>query len=196
MLLLAPWHAAIAQPPAILVYGDSLSANFGIQQDAGWVHLMQQRLRGKGYGYRLINASISGETTSGGLTRLSNTLDQFTPQIILIELGANDGLRGLPVKMMHDNLARMIDISRQRGIKVVLIAMQLPPNYGPAYTEAFSKVYGQLSERFQLPIPAFLLDGLEEAHGMFQSDGLHPTAQAQSQILNNVWPTLMPLLEK
>lgn len=184
-----------ASPPVILIYGDSLSAGFGIEQDAGWVDLLQQRLREKAYPHHVVNASISGETTQGGLTRFNTTLDQFKPQVVVIELGANDGLRGLPVMAMRVNLARMIEAAQKRGAKVLLIAMKLPPNYGPAYTEAFSKTFNDLSHRFKLPKAPFLLDSLAGDRNHFQADSLHPTAEAQARILDNVWPVLAPLLK-
>ncbi|MBI3772645.1 MAG: arylesterase [Gammaproteobacteria bacterium] len=183
-----------ALPPVILVYGDSLSAGFGIEQNAGWVSLLQQRLREKGYGHQVVNASISGETTSGGLARFNNTLDQFKPKIVLIELGANDGLRGLPIDAMHDNLAKMIEISQKRGTKILLIAMKLPPNYGTTYTESFANTFYDLTKHYKLPKAPFLLNGLSTPDH-FQADGLHPTAQAQSIILDNIWPSLKPLLK-
>jgi acyl-CoA thioesterase-1 len=186
---------ASASPPVILVYGDSLSAGYGIEQDAGWVDLLQQRLHEKGYPHQIVNASISGETTSGGLARLNSTFDQFNPKIVLIELGANDGLRGLPIMSMRDNLGQMIKTAQRHGAKVLLIAMKLPPNYGAAYTETFSKTFNDLTHRFKLPKAPFLLDGLAADSDNFQSDGLHPTAQAQGKILDNIWPTLKPLLK-
>ena len=181
-------------PPTILIMGDSLSAAYGIDQNTSWVALLQQRLKEEGYPHQVINASISGETTSGGAARVEQELNIHRPDILLIALGANDGLRGLPLKDMRDNLGTMIETSKIHNARAVLIGMQLPPNYGPAYTEAFYDSYFKVAQRYNVVHIPFLLDGVGQQKSLFQSDGLHPTAQAQPIILDNVWPQLLKLL--
>ena len=181
--------------PAILVYGDSLSAAYGIAREQGWVSLLQQRLQGQGYPYQVVNASVSGETTQGGLTRMPATLRQQQPAIVLIELGANDGLRGLPVAEMQRNLSAMIEASQKIKAKVMLIGIQIPLNYGPRYTREFSETFPLLAKRYRLPLLPFLLDGVAGKPELTQDDGLHPTAAAQRRLLDNVWNVLEPLLE-
>ncbi len=175
----------------ILVMGDSLSAAYGIAQQSGWVNLLQQQLPQQ----RVINASISGETTAGGAARLPTLLQQHQPDIVIIELGANDGLRGLPIKEMQKNLAQMIQQSQAIKAQVLLVGLRLPPNYGPAYTRAFAESYHELSRRYQTGLLPFLFAGLEDSSRHFQADNLHPTAAAQPILLNNVWQQLKPLLD-
>lgn len=188
-------HANAANP-TILVYGDSLSAAYGLKKSQGWVALLQKKLDAQHYQYTTINASISGETTSGGLSRLSNTLAKTKPNIIIIELGANDGLRGLPVKEMKANLDAIIKQSKKINAKVLLIGMKIPPNYGPQYTEAFSQTYQQLSLQHQVALVPFMLDNIAAKPTLIQDDGLHPNALAQSMLLDNIWPTLQQLLSR
>ncbi|HEV2321647.1 MAG TPA: arylesterase [Gammaproteobacteria bacterium] len=188
----APAFAA----PVILVWGDSLSAAYGLETSQGWVALLDARLRSQGYDYTVVNGSVSGETTAGGLTRLPGALQDHKPAIVLLELGANDGLQGLPVKLMQDNLGRMVALSRKAGAKVVLLGIFMPPNYGPAYTRAFSRAYVNLARRYQLPFLPFLLDGLAQRRELLQADGKHPTAEGEPRVLDNVWPKLVPLLKK
>jgi len=178
----------------ILVVGDSLSAAYGIRRDAGWVSLLQQRLRRQGYPHRVINASISGDTTAGGLARLPAALAQFKPNIILIELGANDGLRGLDFHQTRSNLAQMIRLSRAAGCRVLLLGMMLPPNFGKAYTERFMQLYKELAESEGVPLIPFFLEGVADRAEWMQPDGLHPNALGQPRMLANVWPLLQPLL--
>ncbi|HSN16950.1 MAG TPA: arylesterase [Gammaproteobacteria bacterium] len=199
LLWLAPvlgWTAPAPQPHVILVMGDSLSAAYNIDPAQGWVNLLQQRLESSGYDYTVVNASISGETTSGGLTRLPGALKEHGPGIVIIELGANDGLRGLPLKVLHDDLTGMILASERAGAKVLLVGMLLPPNYGGAYTQSFAQTYKDLARRYKLPFVPFLLRGIAENRDMMQADGLHPVAGAEPRVLENVWPYLEPLLHK
>ena len=189
LLLAAPVHAA--ERPVLLVMGDSLSAAYGIERQAGWVSLLATRLAGEA---RVVNASISGETTRGGATRLPELLRQHTPAIVLLELGGNDGLRGLPPGQMRANLAAMIEASRAAGAEVLLLGIDIPPNYGRAYRDAFTAVYTRLAEAYELPLVPFLLEGVALEEELMQADGIHPTAAAQPRILENVWPALAPLL--
>lgn len=190
LILLALSNTATAA--TILVLGDSLSAAFGIPQQQGWVALLQQRLGPK---HMVINASISGETTSGGAARLKQLLQRHQPQIVIIELGANDGLRGLSAKEMRANLEEMIRQSKSSSARVLLIGIRLPPNYGPVYTRAFEQSYSELAERHRTALLPFLFAGLEDSPRHFQADNLHPTAAAQPILLDNVWRALEPLLK-
>ena len=183
-----------AQPPVILVYGDSLSAGLGVPNGQSWVDLLATRLKQLGYDYRVVNASISGETSHGGLARIEATLERYHPAVMLLGLGGNDGLRALPTKTMQQNLAGIIDSARRQRVKVLLLGIRIPPNYGPVYTEAFHQVYADLARQYQLPWLPFLLQGVATREGMMQADGLHPGAAAQPAILDNVWPLLKPLL--
>ena len=183
-----------AETPVVLVLGDSLSAAYGIPVDQGWVSLLQRRLAERGFPHRVVNASISGDTSSGGLNRLPAALTREHPALVILEVGANDGLRGLPIPMMTANLARLIDLAQQAGAKVALAEMRIPPNYGPLYTQRFQAAFGELAQRYHLPLIPFLLDGVAGNPALIQDDGLHPRAEAQPRILDNVWPTLAPLL--
>lgn len=191
-------HAALAETtskPVILVFGDSLSAAYGIPKEKGWVNLLAQRIKDKQLPYEVANASVSGETTAGGLSRLPAVLQQFKPSIVVIELGANDGLRGLPLDAMKHNLEKMIQASKQINAQVVLLGMFIPPNYGPKYTNGFKAVYLDLSEKYKTPFVPFFLDGVSGHADLVIEDGLHPNVNAQSKLLENVWPTLKPLLK-
>jgi len=190
-----PGLAAGAATPTILVLGDSLSAAYGIPAEQGWVNLLQRRLAENGFPHRVVNASISGDTTSGGLSRLPAALAREHPALVVLELGANDGLRGQSLDAMADNLARMIELSQQAGARVALAEMRIPPNYGPAYTQKFQWVFGDLAARHDIVLIPFLLDGVAGDRTLIQDDGLHPSAEAQPQILDNVWPALEPLLK-
>lgn len=178
--------------PVLLIMGDSLSAAYGMEHQTGWVSLLQARLDGKA---RVVNASISGETSSGAAARLPDLLGQHEPDIVVLELGGNDGLRGLPPRQFEANMAEMIEASQAAGADVLLLGIDIPPNYGRAYRDAFTAVYTRLAEEFALPLVPFLLDGVALEEELMQSDGIHPTAAAQPRILENVWPQLAPLLE-
>ncbi|WP_372613042.1 arylesterase [Halomonas sp.] len=179
--------------PVLLVMGDSLSAAYGIEQQDGWVSLLETRLDGKA---RVINASISGETSSGGASRLPDLLGQHEPDIVLLELGGNDGLRGLPPRQLEANMAGMIEASQAADAEVLLLGIDIPPNYGQAYRDAFTGVYYRLAKEFEVPLVPFLLEGIALDDNLMQNDGIHPTAAAQPRILDTVWPELAPLLEQ
>ncbi|WP_165493874.1 arylesterase [Azotobacter chroococcum] len=178
----------------VLVVGDSISAALGVETSQGWVALLERRLVDQGLMHRVVNASISGDTSAGGLARLPTLLATHRPELVIIELGGNDGLRGQPPQQLQQNLAAMIDSSHSSGAQVVLLGMQLPPNYGPRYNQAFSRVYATLAEEKQVLLVPFFLDGVGGVPGMMQADGIHPTAKAQPKMLDNLWPTLEPLL--
>lgn len=178
----------------ILVLGDSLSAAYGLRADEGWVALLQKRLRTQGYGYRVVNASISGETTAGGLQRLPRALELHKPDIVILELGGNDGLRGLPLTGTADNLRKMVELAKRADAEVLLLGMRIPPNYGPRYTEQFERTFRELAKREQLPLVPFFLDRVALREDLMQPDGIHPTAGAQPLLLDNLWPALRPLL--
>ena len=188
--------AATGNPPVILVVGDSLSSGYGVKVDATWVALLEKKLAGQGYVYQVVNASVSGETTGGGRARLARALQLHQPAIVLLELGGNDGLRGLPVRQMRDNLEAMIAQVRAANAQPVLLGMRMPPNYGPAYTESFHAAFGELAKKHSLPLVPFFLEGVAFNTKLMQPDGLHPNKEAQPILLDNVWPTLQPLLEK
>jgi len=191
VLCFAAGHAVNARAATLLVVGDSLSAAHGIERDAGWVNLLRQRL---GSQHQVINASISGDTTSSGAARLPALLKRHAPDIVLLELGGNDGLRGLSPQQMKLNLSDMIEKSQAAGARVLLLGIEIPPNYGAAYTDAFRGVFRQLSEEYAIPLVPFILDGVALQDAMMQDDGIHPTAEAQPIILDNVWPELKNLL--
>lgn len=179
----------------ILVFGDSLSSAYGIARSRGWVALLEERLKREGREYSVVNASISGETTGGGLARLTPLLEKHKPQIVVLELGGNDGLRGLVVNDMAKNLAAMIERSQKAGARVLLVGMKLPPNYGPDYTQAFESMFSDLAKRYKTALVPFLLEGFAETPELFQPDRIHPTEQAQSLMLERVWQALRPLLK-
>lgn len=180
-----------ARAETILVMGDSLSAAYGIDPAAGWVNLLKQRLDDE---HEVINASISGETTSGGAARLPDILGKQNPDIVLLELGGNDGLRGLSPQQMQVNLAKMIERSEEIDAQVLLLGIEVPPNYGSSYASAFRGVFSQLAEEYDVPLVPFLLEGIDLSR-MIQDDGIHPTAEAQPIILDNVWDKLAPMLD-
>lgn len=192
-------HAAAALgtvPGTILVLGDSLSAGYGVKVDATWVALLQRRLAAQGYGYRVVNASSSGETTGGARARLPRALELHKPAIVVLELGGNDGLRGLPIKQVRGNFEYMIEQSRNAGAQVVLVGMRMPPNYGAQYADSFHALYGELAQKYQLPLVDFFLDGVALDDNLMQDDGIHPTAAAQPKLLDNLWPALAKVLKK
>ena len=183
-----------AKADTLLVYGDSLSAAYGMEQSQGWVNLLSQRLALEHPHYEVINASVSGETTGGGVTRLPKTLQIHQPDIIIIELGGNDGLRGYPIYKIRDNLRKMINSSADFEAKILLVGMVLPPNYGRRYTSAFEGAYSDLASEFDIPFVPFLLDGVTTERDLIQRDGIHPTPEAQPKLVEDIWPTLLPLL--
>lgn len=181
----------------ILVMGDSLSAAYGVDTETAWVNLLRQRLDEKNTGdWQVVNASISGETTDGGARRLPDLLDRHQPDIVILELGGNDGLRGFQPTVIRDNLSAMIETSQEAGARVLLVGMQIPPNYGPRYTRLFADMYPELSDRYDTALVPFFLKRIYNQDGLMQGDGIHPTGEAQPQLLENVWPHLRPLLEQ
>jgi len=178
----------------VLIVGDSISAAFGLDTRQGWVALLEKRLKDQGFNDRVVNASVSGDTRAGGQARLPALLAEHKPEVVILELGGNDGLRGQPPRQLQQNLASMIDSSQAQGAKVLLLGMQLPPNYGVRYTQAFSQVYSQLASEKKVALVPFFLDGVGGHPELMQADGLHPAAAAQGKLLENVWPTLKPLL--
>jgi acyl-CoA thioesterase-1 len=195
-MLIAVHDASAASDRSILVLGDSLSAAYGIKPAQGWVALLQKRLQDQGYGQRVVNASVSGETSSGGLQRLPRALQLHKPGIVIIELGSNDGLRGLPLSVTRDNLAKMVAASKKAGADVLLVGMQMPPNYGARYTAEFAALFRELATRNGLALVPFLLESVALNDKLMQADGLHPNVNGQPIILDNVWPHLEPLLKK
>ncbi|TXG87011.1 MAG: arylesterase [Rhodocyclaceae bacterium] len=196
LILLASlsFTATAAAAGTLLVFGDSLSAGYGIRQEAAWPSLLQKRLAEKRVDYSVVNASISGETTAGGRSRIAEAIGRQRPSIVIIALGANDGLRGLPVPAMKENLTAMIRAARTAKARVVLVGMRLPPNYGP-YADEFHKAYAELARSEKVALVPFLLDGIADQPRLFQSDTIHPTAEAQPKLLDNVWVALAPLLK-
>lgn len=187
-------QATPASQPTVLVLGDSISAAWGIDSEQGWVALLRQRLAGEYPGYRVVNASVSGDTTRTGLNRLGGALKQYRPSVVIVELGGNDGLRGLPFSEIERNLAGIIELSQHSGAKVLLTAIRLPPNYGPAYNARLDKLFRRLADKWDVSLVPRLLDRVDDQPGLMQSDGIHPTAEAQLRILDNIWPRLQPLL--
>lgn len=178
----------------LLVVGDSISAAFGMDTRQGWVALLEKRLDEQGFDHQVVNASISGDTSAGGAARLPALLAEHQPELVIIELGGNDGLRGQPPAQLQQNLAAMVQASQQKGAKVLILGMQLPPNYGVRYTSAFAEVFPKVANEFDVPLVPFVLEGIGGVPALMQADGIHPTAEAQPVLLENVWPTLKPLL--
>jgi acyl-CoA thioesterase-1 len=193
LLLSSTLHAATA--PVVLVLGDSLSAGYGLDVKQGWVHLLEQRLKSQGLPHTVVNASVSGETTAGGLARLPALLERHRPKLVLVELGGNDGLRALPIKAMRGNLERIVEISNRAGATAVLFEMRIPENYGPAYGEAFTRTFSEVAAAARVPLVPFLLADFATDATAFQDDGIHPSAAAQPRILDTIWPSLLPLLK-
>jgi acyl-CoA thioesterase-1 len=189
----APWPLHAAEK--ILVIGDSLSAAYGIEQQRGWVALLQQRLQQQAFSYQVVNASISGDTTRGGLSRLQTALQRERPQLLIIALGGNDGLRGFSPEQTRSNLRDMIKLGREAGARVLLLGVKLPANYGRAYTEKFHRIYLELASEYDVALVPFFLEGVAETRALMQPDGIHPAAEAQPRILDNVWTGLAPLLQ-
>jgi acyl-CoA thioesterase-1 len=188
--------SAYSAPKTVLVVGDSLSAEYGLARGTGWVALLEQRLQARKIDAHVVNASISGETTSGGRTRLPALLRQHRPDVVVLELGANDGLRGLPVAAAEDNLRTMIRLALENKAKVLLVGMRMPPNYGRAYTERFAGMYKDLAGTYKVPLVPFMLDGVAQDPANFQADRMHPLATAHPTILNNIWPQFAPLVKR
>jgi len=186
--------AQSATAGTVLIVGDSISAGFGLDTRYGWASLLQTRLRQEGYDDKVVNASISGDTSAGGQARLPALLAAQKPAVVVLELGGNDGLRGQPPAQLRQNLASMVDQSRQAGAKVLLLGMQLPPNYGVRYTTAFAKVYEELAKDKQVALVPFFLEGVGGVPELMQADGIHPAQGAQQRLLENAWPVLKPLL--
>ena len=180
---------------SILIYGDSLSAAYGLSQDAGWPSLLKARLKQEGLDYTVTNVSISGETSSGGAARIAEALRAHKPGVVIVVLGANDGLRGLPPQQMRANLAKIVRESQRAKARVLLVGMRMPPNYGESYTRQFAQVYAGLAREHKVAVVPALLQGIEQRREMFLSDNIHPTSEAQPILLDNVWTALAPLLK-
>lgn len=195
-LVLAVGARSAEAPPAhkILVLGDSLSSAYNIPRASGWVALLESRLEQRDLHYEVVNASITGETTTGGRARLGSALSQHRPAILLIELGGNDGLQGVPLDVTAANLAAMVEAGQNAGVAVLLLGMELPPNYGPTYTARFRAIYADLERRYDATLVPFFLDGVALDPSLMQADGIHPRAEAQARLLDNVWERLEPLL--
>lgn len=183
-----------AAAATVLIVGDSISAGFGLDTRVGWVALLEKRLKAEGFADQVVNASISGDTSAGGQARLPALLAEHKPQVVVLELGGNDGLRGQLPTQLKQNLASMIDKSQATGAKVLLLGMQIPPNYGARYTQAFAKVYGELAEEKRIALVPFFLEGIGGHPELMQADGIHPAPAGQGMLLDNVWPRLKPLL--
>ena len=195
-LCLGAGMARAAQPAVLLVVGDSISAGYGLPKGTGWVDLLAARIEAQHLPFRVVNASISGDTTAGGRARLPALLAQHKPAVVVIELGGNDGLRGGSVKAARENLDAMLGDVAKSGARAVLVGMRLPPNYGPAYTREFGAMYGELAQAHHVALVPFLFEGFGESSELFQPDRIHPTAAAQPKLLDNLWPVLAPLLGK
>lgn len=192
MIVFAPVYG---NQGTLLIMGDSLSAAYGVQTEQAWVALLRERLDNRDLaGWKIVNASISGETTDGGLRRLQDLLQRHQPDIVMIELGGNDGLRGFPPQVIRQNISRMIEQSRDADARVLLVGMQIPPNYGERYTTAFAAIFPELAERYETQLVPFFLDGIYDQEDLMQDDDIHPTAEAQGRLLDNVWPALQPML--
>lgn len=185
-----------AAEPVVLVVGDSLSAAYGIDSDAGWVTLLSERLQSEGHPHRVVNASIVGDTTQGGVERLPRALRVHQPSIVIIELGGNDGLRGYPVSAAQANLSDMVEAAQQAGAEVLLVAVTIPPNYGPVYRQQFSDMFRMVAESRGVPMVSFEIEEVAGQPGMLQDDGIHPTAAAQPFMLDRIWPVLAPFVEE
>ena len=194
-ILIAGAANAAAAERVLLVVGDSLSAGYNMRLDQAWPSLLQERLQGNGHSYRVVNASITGDTTQGGRARLPRLLANHEPDMVIIELGGNDGLRGLSLEVTRANLSAMIEASIEAGAKVMLTGIMLPPNYGPAYTEKFQAIYPELAGQYGLGLVPFLLEGVALDPDLMMADGIHPTATAQPRLLDNIWSVLAPALD-
>ena len=193
-MLFAAAAAQAATAPTVLVFGDSLSAGYGIDFDQSWPALLQSRLESQGYEHRVINASISGETTEGGVTRIARTLENFSPDLVILELGGNDGLRGFPPDRMKTNLQAIIETAKTSGAAVVMLGIRIPTNYGPRYTGAFENVYRELADQLGVLWIEFFMEGIALNDELMQDDGIHPNASAQLILLDNAWPIIRQAL--
>ena len=193
-VLVMPASAAAPAPRTIVILGDSLSAGYGVKIQEGWVSLLGKRLASEGYGYSVVNASVSGETTQGGLARLPRVLETHKPAVVVVELGANDGLRGLPLNASRENLRQIVESARVAKARIVLVGMVIPPNYGPRYGQDFRDMFAALAAKYPVAFVPFLLDQVALKPELMQADGLHPNALGQPQLLENLWPKLKPLL--
>ncbi len=189
--LLLQTSFTLASTPVILVFGDSLSAEYGLKRGSGWVSLMQDRLKAQGFPHRIVNASISGETTAGGAARLSAVLKKHRPDLVILELGGNDGLRGLPITQTRDNLRSMVRMTHANGAKTLMVGIRVPPNYGPDYARQFDQLFEAVAKELRIPVVPFLLEGIAENPQMFQADQIHPNEQAQPKMLQHVWTALV-----
>jgi acyl-CoA thioesterase-1 len=187
--------ATASEQPVLLIVGDSLSAGYGMDREDSWVHLLELRLEQSGYSYRILNSSISGDTTQGGLARLPRLVERYRPEIVIIELGGNDGLRGINPDVTRQNMAAMIRLSQQAGARVLLAGIKLPPNYGAAYLQQFESIYADLAAEFDTLLVPFFMDGVVFEPGMLQADGIHPNEKGQPVLLENVWKVLAPELD-
>ncbi len=194
LLFLLVATASAATAPTVLIVGDSLSAGYGIEVDQSWTTLLQLRLRSQGYEHRVVNASISGDTTEGGATRIEAALLNFDPELVILELGGNDGLRGIPPDTMKGNLQSIIESSRASGASVILLGIRIPTNYGPRYTSAFEAVYRDLAEQMDIPWIEFFMEGVALDDSLMQADGIHPNEAAQPILLDNAWPMVLRAL--
>jgi len=193
-MLFAAAAAQAATAPTVLVFGDSLSAGYGIDVDQSWPALLQSRLESQGYEHRVINASISGETTEGGVTRIARALENFNPELVILELGGNDGLRGFPPDRMKTNLQTIIETTKASGAAVIMLGIRIPTNYGPRYTGAFENVYRELADQLSVLWIEFFMEGIALNEELMQDDGIHPNASAQSILLDNAWPIIRQAL--
>lgn len=196
LLFLIAIPAGAAEAPTVLVFGDSLSAGFGIDVDQSWPALLQSRLQMQGYEHRVVNASISGETTEGGVSRIPAAIERFKPSVVILELGGNDGLRGIPPQRMRGNLETIITASKASGAAVVLLGIRIPANYGSRYTEAFENVFREVASKLGIPWIEFFMDGIATDQNLMQDDGIHPNARAQPMLLDNAWPIIQQALEQ
>ena len=197
LILIFTGFPANADAPAILVFGDSISAGYGLAHvEQGWVGMLRAKLKDEGYGYQVVNASVTGETTAGGLARLPRALALHHPRVVILELGGNDGLRALPIDQMRSNLGKMVDLAVDSGAQVLLLGMRIPPNYGPEFTEKFFAVFADVARDKKTPLVPFLLNDIALSPNLMQADGVHPNELGQPKLLDNVWPRLGPLLRK
>jgi len=192
---LNPAIASDAEPPVLLILGDSLSAGYGMDREQSWVSLLDTRLKEGGYSYRIFNSSISGDTSQGGLARLPRLLERYQPEIVIIELGANDGLRGIDPLVTRENLTRMIEQSQAVGARVLLAGIKLPPNYGDAYLQKFESIYPDLAREFDTLLVPFFMEGVALQPDLLQADNIHPNEEGQPVLLENVWEVLQPALD-